>query len=144
MPRLRPSRRPIPRFLFPRFWRRITRPARRKSFPRCTHYSEQEPDSVARAIVMPSMGMYTEEGVLTAWLRPAGSRITLGDPVAEITTEKATFEIPAPEGGTLHTVAAVGTTLRVESLMGYILQDGDVAPWQSVCTRLSSSPHPLR
>jgi pyruvate dehydrogenase E2 component (dihydrolipoamide acetyltransferase) len=77
---------------------------------------------------MPSMGMYTEEGVLTAWLRNAGSRVSVGEPVAEITTEKATFEIPAPEEGTLHPVAAVGTTLRVEVLMGYILRDGEPVP----------------
>jgi pyruvate dehydrogenase E2 component (dihydrolipoamide acetyltransferase) len=77
---------------------------------------------------MPSMGMYTEEGVLTAWLRAAGSRVSVGEPVAEITTEKATFEIPAPEDGTLHPVAAVGTTLRVEVLMGYILRDGEPVP----------------
>lgn len=83
---------------------------------------------MARAIVMPSMGMYTEEGVLTAWLRPAGTRVALGDPVAEITTEKATFEIPAPEEGILHPVAAVGTTLRVEVLMGYILREGEAVP----------------
>lgn len=83
---------------------------------------------MARAIVMPSMGMYTEEGVLTAWLRPAGTRVTLGEPIAEITTEKVTFEIPAPEEGILHTAAVVGTTLRVEALMGYILRDGEAAP----------------
>lgn len=83
---------------------------------------------MARAIVMPSMGMYTEEGVLTAWLRTPGSRVSVGDPIAEITTEKATFEIPAPEEGTLHPVAAVGTTLRVEVLMGYILRDGEPVP----------------
>jgi pyruvate dehydrogenase E2 component (dihydrolipoamide acetyltransferase) len=76
--------------------------------------------------------MYTEEGVLTAWLRTAGSRVSVGDPVAEITTEKATFEIPAPEEGTLHPVAAVGTTLRVEVLMGYILQDGEPIPAATV------------
>lgn len=83
---------------------------------------------MARAIVMPSMGMYTEEGVLTAWLRPAGSRVAPGDPVAEITTEKATFEIPAPEEGILHPVAAIGTSLRVEALMGYILSNGEAVP----------------
>ena len=83
---------------------------------------------MARAIVMPSMGMYTEEGVLTAWLRPAGTRVAMGDPVAEITTEKATFEIPAPEEGVLHPVATVGTSLRVEALMGYILRNGESAP----------------
>jgi len=83
---------------------------------------------VARAIVMPSMGMYTEEGVLTAWLRPPGARVAVGEPVAEITTEKATFEIPAPEEGTLHPVALIGTTLKVEVLMGYILREGEAAP----------------
>lgn len=83
---------------------------------------------MARAIVMPSMGMYTEEGVLTAWLRPAGTRVSMGDPVAEITTEKATFEIPAPEEGILHPVATVGTSLRVEALMGYILRNGESVP----------------
>src|SRR5215467_16136203 len=77
---------------------------------------------------MPSMGMYTEEGVLTAWLRPAGARVVMGDPVAEITTEKATFEIPAPEEGVLHQVAPIGTSLRVEALMGYILRNGETAP----------------
>lgn len=86
---------------------------------------------MARAIVMPSMGMYTEEGVLTAWLRPAGSRVAIGDPVAEITTEKATFEIPAPEEGILHPVATIGTNLRVEALMGYVLRNGEAAPANS-------------
>jgi pyruvate dehydrogenase E2 component (dihydrolipoamide acetyltransferase) len=97
---------------------------------------------VARAIVMPSMGMYTEEGVLTAWLRAAGSRVTVGEPVAEITTEKATFEIPAPEAGTLYPVAVVGTTLRVESLMGYILQNGEAVPASTNVSPASESREP--
>ncbi len=97
---------------------------------------------MARAIVMPSMGMYTEEGVLTAWLRQAGARVTLGEPVAEITTEKATFEIPAPEEGTLHPIAAVGTTLRVESLMGYILQNGEAVPASTNVSPASESRVP--
>jgi len=85
------------------------------------------------------MGMYTEEGVLTAWLRAAGSLVSAGDPVAEITTEKATFEIPAPEEGTLHPVAAVGTTLRVEVLMGYILRDGEPVPAATSVSATSDS-----
>jgi pyruvate/2-oxoglutarate dehydrogenase complex dihydrolipoamide acyltransferase (E2) component len=83
---------------------------------------------MARAIVMPVMGMYTEEGVLTAWLRPAGERVEAGDAVAEITTEKSAFEIPAPTSGILHPVVEVGSNLRVESLMGYILVDGEPVP----------------
>ena len=77
------------------------------------------------AIVMPTMGMYTEEGILSAWLSPAGKRVEAGEAVAEITTEKAAFEVPAPASGVLHPVAEVGTNLRVEALMGYILADGE-------------------
>jgi pyruvate dehydrogenase E2 component (dihydrolipoamide acetyltransferase) len=85
-----------------------------------------------RPIVMPSMGMYTEEGVLTAWLRPGGARVEAGEPIVEITTEKATFEIPAPAAGILHPVAEVGTNLRVEALMGYILAEGEKTPAATV------------
>jgi pyruvate dehydrogenase E2 component (dihydrolipoamide acetyltransferase) len=83
---------------------------------------------VPRPIVVPSMSMYMEEGVLTTWLRPAGARVDAGEPIAEITTEKVTFEVPAPDSGLLHPVAEAGTTLRVEALMGYILAEGEDAP----------------
>ena len=87
---------------------------------------------------MPSMGMYTEEGVLTAWLRPAGARVEAGEPVAEITTEKATVEIPAPAAGVLCPVSEVGTNLRVEAVLGYILAEGEQAP--AVAVEKASRP----
>src|SRR4051812_1988958 len=74
---------------------------------------------------MPSMGMYSTEGTLQAWLRPQGARVESGEPVAEITTEKATFEIEAPASGFLQTVAATGTELSVSEVMGYILAEGE-------------------
>jgi pyruvate dehydrogenase E2 component (dihydrolipoyllysine-residue acetyltransferase) len=89
------------------------------------------------------MGMYTEEGILTAWLRPAGTRVAAGEPVAEITTDKATFEIPAPEAGILHPVISIGTSLRVEMLMGYILAEGEDAPGQSIEQAVPSQMSPV-
>jgi pyruvate/2-oxoglutarate dehydrogenase complex dihydrolipoamide acyltransferase (E2) component len=83
---------------------------------------------VAQRIVMPSMGMYTEEGVLSAWLRPSGTRVEMGEAIAEITTEKVTFEIPSATAGILQHVAEVGATLRVEQLLGYILAEGETLP----------------
>ena len=94
---------------------------------------------MARSIVMPSMGMYTEEGVLTAWLRSAGTPVAAGEPVAELTTEKATFEIPAPEAGILYPMVEVGAQLRVEDLMGYILSVGEAAPVKPDETIISAS-----
>lgn len=96
---------------------------------------------MAQPIVMPSMGMYTDEGVLTAWLRPSGSRVEKGEPVAEITTEKVTFEVASSTAGILHHAAEVGTSLRVEQLLGYILTDGEVLSAQVESAR-TAAPEP--
>ncbi len=89
-------------------------------------------------IVMPSMGMYTEEGVLSTWLKPSGARVQIEDPVLEITTEKVTFEVPAPAAGILHHVAQVGATLHVQELIGYILAEGESLPGET--TESDKSP----
>ncbi|MCC6627064.1 MAG: 2-oxo acid dehydrogenase subunit E2 [Chloroflexi bacterium] len=83
---------------------------------------------MARPIVMPSLGMYTAEGTLTAWLRPAGATIAAGEPVAEITTEKATYEIEAPEAGVLHLALEPGATVPVQGVIGWIMAAGEAAP----------------
>lgn len=83
---------------------------------------------MAQPLVMPSMGMYCEEGVLSAWLKPGGSRVEIGEAIAEVTTEKVTFEIPSVSAGILHPVAEVGRTLRVAELFGYILAEGEELP----------------
>ncbi len=84
-----------------------------------------------QVIVMPEMGMYMEEGVLTNWLRPQGARVEAGEPVLEITTEKVTFEVPAPAAGILHRAAEVGASLPVQALLGYILAEGETVPGAS-------------
>jgi pyruvate dehydrogenase E2 component (dihydrolipoamide acetyltransferase) len=94
---------------------------------------------VAHNIVMPSMGMYTEEGVLSAWLRPSGSRVESGEAIAEITTEKVTFEVPAVASGILHQIAGVGVTLRVAELLGYILAEGEALPSENPAVSVSAN-----
>ena len=83
---------------------------------------------MAQPIVMPSLGMYTAEGTLVNWLRPAGSTVRAGEPIVEISTEKASHELVAPGDGILHPVAAPGASLSVEGLIGYILGEGEDPP----------------
>jgi len=83
---------------------------------------------LARAIVMPSLGMYTAEGKLVKWLKGGGARVEAGEPVVEIETEKAVYEVEAAVGGLLHQVAELGANLPVEALIGYILADGETPP----------------
>lgn len=95
---------------------------------------------MARAIVMPSTGMYTAEGKLVSWLRPDGTMVNQGEAVAEIETEKAMVEIEAPAAGVLRHIMALGTMLEVEGLIGYILDPGETLPVQAPAGRPSESP----
>jgi pyruvate dehydrogenase E2 component (dihydrolipoamide acetyltransferase) len=83
---------------------------------------------VARPIVMPSFGMYTAEGTLTAWTKPSGAWVESGETVLEIETEKAVQEVQAPLSGVLHHVVDLGARLQVESLIGYVLERGEAPP----------------
>ena len=95
---------------------------------------------MARAIVMPGMGMYTDQGTLSTWLRPPGSEVQAGDPVAEISTEKATYELEAPSSGVLHPVASIGDSLPVEAVLGYILGPGEEPPRSAGQAAVAAAP----
>lgn len=83
---------------------------------------------MAHPIVMPSLGMYTAEGTVTTWLRPSGAEVRSGEPILEVTTDKAAYEVPAPAGGVVHWVAELGATLPVQGLIGYVLAPGEEPP----------------
>src|ERR1039458_117374 len=56
---------------------------------------------MATAVEMPKLGNTVEECVITRWMKHKGDSVTDGDPVVEIETDKATFEVTAPVAGTL-------------------------------------------
>ncbi len=83
---------------------------------------------MATPIVMPSFGMYTNEGTLVSWLHENGAEVKQGEPILEIETEKAVNPVISPAGGFLCHVAEVGTLVREQGLLGYVLADGETAP----------------
>jgi pyruvate dehydrogenase E2 component (dihydrolipoamide acetyltransferase) len=56
---------------------------------------------VAIPVEMPKPGVTVEECLLVRWVRQAGERVPAGELIAEIETDKATFEITAPEEGVI-------------------------------------------
>jgi pyruvate dehydrogenase E2 component (dihydrolipoamide acetyltransferase) len=50
-------------------------------------------------VIMPKMGDAMEEGTLLRWLKQVGDEVEVGDPIAEIETDKVSLEIEASEGG---------------------------------------------
>jgi pyruvate dehydrogenase E2 component (dihydrolipoamide acetyltransferase) len=52
-------------------------------------------------VIMPKMGDAMEEGTLLRWLKQVGDEVAVGDPLAEIETDKVSLEIEATEAGVL-------------------------------------------
>ncbi|MGQ9635699.1 MAG: dihydrolipoamide acetyltransferase family protein [Bryobacteraceae bacterium] len=56
---------------------------------------------MAIPVEMPKLGNTVEEAILVAWKKAKGDPVASGEIIAEIETDKATFELPAPASGTI-------------------------------------------
>ena len=57
--------------------------------------------NMAKPVELPKLGNTVEECLIAKWRKHKGETVTAGDIVAEIETDKATFEVAAPEAGTI-------------------------------------------
>ena len=77
-------------------------------------------------VVMPKLSEAMETGKLLRWLKQEGDRISGGDIVAEIETDKADIELEAFGSGILRKVLiAPGATVPVGSLIAIIADPAD-------------------
>src|ERR1051325_7128035 len=56
---------------------------------------------MATPVEVPKLGNTVEECIISRWLKRPGDAVRVGDVVAEIETDKATFEVTAPVDGTV-------------------------------------------
>lgn len=64
-------------------------------------------------IIVPSVGESISEVTLAKWLKKEGTYVERDEVLAELESEKATFEINAVEAGVLKIIAAEGDTLKI-------------------------------
>src|SRR5882762_9478805 len=55
-------------------------------------------------VVMPKLSPTMEEGQLARWLKKEGDKVSIGEPLAEIDTDKATMEMQALASGVLRKI----------------------------------------
>ena len=81
-------------------------------------------------VIMPKMGDAMEEGTLLRWLKQVGDEIAVGDPLAEIETDKVSLEIEATESGVLSkTYVDEGATVPIGTPIAAMgVPIGTVAP----------------
>ncbi|WP_369805245.1 MULTISPECIES: pyruvate dehydrogenase complex dihydrolipoamide acetyltransferase [Bartonella] len=70
-----------------------------------------------------------EEGTLSKWDIKVGDKVSPGDTVAEIETDKATMEVDAADEGTLAKIVVPAGTqgVKVNALIGILAEDGESA-----------------
>ncbi len=81
---------------------------------------------MAEIITMPRLSDTMTEGVVAQWLKKVGDKISEGDILAEIETDKATMEFESFNEGTLLYIGLVeGQSAPVDSLLAIIGDEGD-------------------
>lgn len=69
-------------------------------------------------IVLPELGEGIEEAVVSYWYFSEGDAINKGDDLAELATDKATFNVPAPTSGVLKKIIhPEGDTVKVGDIL---------------------------
>lgn len=87
-------------------------------------------------VKMPKLIENDEEQVITAWLKQVGDPVRRGEPLVEVATSKAAFQVEAPRGGTLRAIlAAVKSSVPVGYIVALIGEPGDPLPDVSAANR---------
>lgn len=74
-------------------------------------------------ILIPMIGMTMTEATVIEWLVPQGGRVSGGDPVLTIETDKTTVDIEAEATGEVHHAVEKGVTLAPGDVVGWLVSE---------------------
>ncbi|SIT77001.1 pyruvate dehydrogenase complex dihydrolipoamide acetyltransferase [Pontibacter indicus] len=81
---------------------------------------------MAEVIRMPKMSDTMTEGVIASWLKKVGDKVSAGDILAEVETDKATMELESYEDGTLlHIGPKKGDAVPIDAVIAIIGKEGE-------------------
>jgi len=99
---------------------------------------------MATNVILPALGIAQDTGKIVAWLKAEGERVTQGEPIVTIETDKAAVDLEAEATGILARVSArVGDEVPVAQVIAVILADDEVeteAPLAEAIPALVTSP----
>ncbi len=80
---------------------------------------------MAEVIMMPRLSDTMEEGNIVGWLKKVGDKVSPGDILAEVETDKATMELESFYEGTLLHIGVPEGTIAVGALLAIIGKEGE-------------------
>lgn len=95
-------------------------------------------------MIVPQVGESISEVTLSNWLKADGDFVQLDEEIAELESDKATFEFPAEAKGILRIVAQEGDIVPIGGLLARIeVMEGDAPTASSAPVAAASSPNPM-
>ena len=97
--------------------------------------------TMTQVIAMPKLGLSMTEGVISQWLKNEGDRVTKGEELVEIETDKITNVVEAPADGYLRLILLkVGETGLVKAPIGIIAEeDEDISEWTTASSEVNEN-----
>jgi pyruvate dehydrogenase E2 component (dihydrolipoamide acetyltransferase) len=93
---------------------------------------------MATKVIMPKLSPTMEEGQISRWLKKEGDKVSMGEPLAEIDTDKATMEMQALANGVLRKILInEGQSAPLGQLIAVIGE-----PNEDIASLLSEAPAP--
>jgi pyruvate dehydrogenase E2 component (dihydrolipoamide acetyltransferase) len=94
-------------------------------------------------IVMPKFGQMTEESTIVEWLKKEGDKVSKGETLFSVETDKSVMEVESFKDGTLlKIVVGVGASVPVQSVVGYLGEIGEAIPATPVPERRAPTKAP--
>jgi len=91
---------------------------------------------MATKVIMPKLSPTMEEGQISRWLKKEGDKVSMGEPLAEIDTDKATMEMQALANGVLRKIIVnEGQSAPLGQLIAVIGE-----PEEDIASLLSEAP----
>jgi 2-oxoglutarate dehydrogenase E2 component (dihydrolipoamide succinyltransferase) len=78
---------------------------------------DQSSSSASLEIKVPTVGESITEVTLSRWIKKDGEAVEMDEAIAELESDKATFELTAERAGTLKTIANEGDTLAIGAVV---------------------------
>jgi pyruvate dehydrogenase E2 component (dihydrolipoamide acetyltransferase) len=84
---------------------------------------------MAVSVVMPALELAQETGKVLAWIKKEGDKVTKGEPLVEIETDKASFELEALADGILAGIRSQnGDVVPVGQIIAWLVAPGEQPP----------------
>jgi 2-oxoglutarate dehydrogenase E2 component (dihydrolipoamide succinyltransferase) len=94
-----------------------SKPTKQESKPAETKSEAPKATGAVKEMKVPAVGESITEVTISTWLKKEGDFVKLDEIIAEVESDKATFELPAEANGILRIVAKEKTTLPIGGLI---------------------------